>query len=147
MAQVAHLALLPLGPNAGWEWSCCVPQRTLAGNPMLLGPHWLASRPETLRLQAGSRGGPPLCPVASSSSSHCFCVSRGTMSALPDLTLPAADRRVLCWVFFDIALLPNHTVFHFHGHCGLLYVANLVPESRVWEPCLWAIPRSQSGAS
>lgn len=60
MAQVAHLALLPLRPSAGWEWSCCVPQRTLAGNPVLLGLHWLASRPETLRLQAGSRGG-PLC--------------------------------------------------------------------------------------
>lgn len=57
MAQVAHLALLPLGPSAGWEWSCRAPQRTLGGNPVLLGPHWLASRPETLRLQAGSRGG------------------------------------------------------------------------------------------
>lgn len=69
------------------------------------------------------------------------------MSALPDLTLPAAGRRVLCWVFFDIALLPNHTVRHILGHCGLLCVASLVPESQVWEPCLWAIPRSQSGAS
>lgn len=80
MAQVAHLALLPLGPSAGWEWSWWAPQGTLGGNPLLLGPHWLASRPETLCLQAGPRGA-PLCPVAPSSSSHCFCVSSGAVSA------------------------------------------------------------------
>lgn len=146
MAQVAHLALLPLGPGAGWEWSWWAPQGTLGGNPVLLGPHWLASRPETLRLQAGPRGGP--------SVSCCFllllplllCV-QWCCVGLPDLMLPGTDRRILCWVFFDIALLPNHMVLCFLGGCGLFCVGSLVSESWVWESCLWAIPRSQSGAS